>query len=282
MGKDEKGKMKRGQKRLAPDELLTPKEIEAMLLAAGSLRNKAFIACLYETGVRKHELAALKLKHVKPTNGHYTFWFGKVKVTGEEHEGFIIEAAAILRAWLEVHPWKDNPEAALFCTWNGNHMGGDTVWHVITNAARHAGIQKRVFPHLLRHSRATHLLQLGVPEAQLKALLGWVPGSSMLSRYSHLTSRTAKNAYLKALGKEPEQVAVERVNFEEPTLGAIKPMIRPPAGPPEPRTPTGIDAEGHIFDSKLLMKEAVAEALADVIRSGKLEELLRMAGKVTA
>ncbi len=242
--------------------ILTTAEVSAMLACAGSLRDRAFLACLYETGVRKSELAALRLKHVQPTNDHFTLWFGKVKVTGEEHEGFIIEAGAILRAWLEAHPWGEDPEAFPFPTASGGPINAVRIWDFIKKTAKRAGITKRVYPQLFRHSRATHPLQLGVPEAQVKALLGWRQGSPMLARYSHLTSRTAKAAYLKALGREPEKVVVpEGVNFDGATMGAVRPMfLRPKA--PQVKTPAGIDSEGRIFDSKLLMKEAVAEALA--------------------
>lgn len=274
------GKHRWPLKRLDPKAILTPAEVSAMLACAGNLRDRAFLACLYETGVRKSELAALRLRHIEPTNDHFTLWFGKVKVTGEEHEGFIIEAASILRAWLEAHPWREDPEALLFPTASGEPINAVRIWDFIRRTAKRAGITKRVYPHLFRHSRATHLLQLGVPEAQVKALLGWRQGSPMLARYSHLNSRTAKAAYLKALGREPEKVVVpEGVNFDGATMGAVRPMFLPPKAP---KPPAGVDGEGRIFDSKLLMKEAVAEALADVIRSGKLEELLRMAGKVTA
>lgn len=186
--------------------------------------------------VRTHEVVALKLKDVKPTNDHYTLWCGKVKVEGQEHEGYFIDGAQVLREWLKSHPFRDNPESPLFPTWNGEHLGKVTAWGIVKSTARRAHIAKKVWPHLLRHSRATHLLQTGVSEAVVKTVLGWSPGSTELARYSHLTSKTAKNAYLKALGKEPEKVEVEApVNFNTTSVGASKPvMARPPVAPPQP------------------------------------------------
>lgn len=224
-----------------------------MLMAANSLRNRAYIACLYETGVRRHELVALKLKHVKATDDHFTLWFGKVKVTGEEHEGFVADGARTLRDWLKEHPSRDDPEAPLFPTYSGEHLGQVSSWKIIGSTARRAGITKRVWPHLLRHSRATHLLQMGTPEATVKALLGWSPESAMLGRYSHLTSRGAKASYFKSIGrKEPQDAHVEKVNFDVTTVGVTRPvMARPPAfaGPtPDSRPPMMVgDTEMEIL-----------------------------------
>jgi hypothetical protein len=58
-----------------------------------------------------------------------------------------------------------------------------------------AGIKKRVYPHLFRHSRATHLAN-HLTESQLKQYLGWVQGSSMASVYVHLSGRDVDQALL--------------------------------------------------------------------------------------
>lgn len=226
-------KKKHVQKRIGPDDILTPKEIGDILMAATSLRDKAFLAALWETGVRKSELTALKLKNVKRTGDHYTIWFPVVKITGEEHEGFILEGVRVMELWLaylKAKGW-DGPECWLFPTWRGNRIDTSSAWRIAKRTARRAGITKRVTAHLFRHSRATHLLRIGVSESQVKALLGWKQGSPMLGRYSHLTSRAAKNGLLKALGMEPEKVEVESVSYEDvPAIGKIRPMIRAPPG----------------------------------------------------
>ncbi len=58
-------------------------------------------------------------------------------------------------------------------------------------AAQRAGINKRLNPHWLRHSRATQLAEKGASEAQMCAYLGWRPGSRMPARYLHTSGRTA-------------------------------------------------------------------------------------------
>src|SRR5438128_2515078 len=53
--------MKQRMKRLKPSDILSPKEVHAMIDACGSQRNRALIACLWDTGVRIHELLAVNL-----------------------------------------------------------------------------------------------------------------------------------------------------------------------------------------------------------------------------
>jgi hypothetical protein len=107
-------------------------------------------------------------------------------------------------------------------------MSRDGALHVVKKAARRAGIEKRVWSHQFRHSRATYLLANGMTEAQVKALLGWSPGSTMLSRYSHTASRDAYRSLLALSGLEPEPVTIERLHFDDDRLRPAVPMLAPP------------------------------------------------------
>src|ERR1035438_7630046 len=63
---------------------------------------------------------------------------------------------------------------------------------------RRAGITKPFYPHLFRHSRATHVLAMGImTDAQARRYFGWTPQSTMLGRYAHLTDTDAHDALLK-------------------------------------------------------------------------------------
>lgn len=233
--------MDRKKKRLARGDLLTPKEVQAMVDACPGARDKALIGILYETGVRVHELLALDLQDVKvqespANNGRklYVMWFKKTKVKGEEHEGYVIEAAKVLEAWLATRR-NASATSPLFPSWGGARMAEDGALYVVKRAARNAGIVKRVYCHLLRHSRATWALANGMTDAQVKALFGWTPGSTMLSKYSHIVSRDAKSGLMRTLGLEPEKVEVEQLSFDDDRLMPAIPMIVPPGprAPPE-------------------------------------------------
>jgi integrase len=64
---------------------------------------------------------------------------------------------------------------------------------------KQTGLNKRLYTHLLRHTRATELASI-LTEVQLKELLGQVQGSDMPSVYVHLSGRDVDNALLKAHG----------------------------------------------------------------------------------
>ena len=71
-----------------------------------------------------------------------------------------------------------------------------------------ARIKKRIYPHLFRHSRVTHLLSTGlINEAQAKVYFGWTPDSRVLAEYSHLVSRDADQAILAINGIKVEKDA---------------------------------------------------------------------------
>ena len=222
-------------KRLGPQDILSVQEVQAIIDGAHTTRDKALIATLWETGVRIHELLALDLGDVQvresPENGGrviYVMWFKKTKVPGEEHTGYVIEAAPTLTAWLKAHPRK-KPDAPLFVKWGGGRLGPPGADALFKGAAKRAGVTKRVFLHLLRHSRATHLLRLRVPELQVKQLLGWKANSPMLARYAHLAHQDAYDALLRAQGLEPPApVDLGKLAFPDQDLKPIVPMIAPP------------------------------------------------------
>jgi len=194
-----------------PEELLTVEEVNRLVDAAEHIRDKAFIQTLYESGCRIGELLALQIKHVKIDN------FGAVLLvngkTGQRRVRVIVSAPK-LQQWIENHPLKTDPNAPLWVTVGTNSR--NKVWNygtakeVLKKLVKKAGIKKRVYPHLFRHSRATHLAN-HLTEAQMKQYFGWVQGSKMASIYVHLSGRDVDKALLKLNGikveedeKEPE------------------------------------------------------------------------------
>src|SRR5712691_155538 len=224
-------RLKQRLRRLSPDEILTLPEVNKLMAAANSLRDRAMIALLWETGARIHEVCALTIANVKQfaskENGgamHLRVFFPKVKVAGEEHASYLIESVSHITAWLKAHPDK-RPDAPLFPSARGTPLTRNTAEKIIKRTAERAAIGKHVYPHLFRHSRCTHLLRIGVPEAQVKKLLGWKPNSPMLARYSHLVDRDAYAALLRASGLEPPEVPKEGVLIAaEAEMSPVVPM----------------------------------------------------------
>jgi integrase len=190
----------RNDTRKLPEDMLSEEEIEKMINACEHPRDRAMIGCLYESGTRISELGNLKIKHVKfDQYGAVLMVDGK---TGMRRVR-IIFSAPYLATWLENHPFRQNPEAFV---WVGIGTVGRNVplqygairMH-LKRIAEKAGINKRIHPHLFRHSRSTHLAK-HLTEAQMKQYLGWVQGSDMAAIYVHLSGRDVDNALLRMHG----------------------------------------------------------------------------------
>lgn len=185
---------------LLPEEILTEDDIKKLVECATSLRDKAFILVLYESGCRIGEILTLRIRNVQFDDyGAVLIVSGK---TGDRRVR-IIASAPKLSAWLEHHPLRENTDAPLWVTvgtrTKNEVLGYGAAKAMLTDVAVKAGIKKRVYPHLFRHSRATFLANF-LTEAQLKQHFGWVQSSGMASTYVHLSGRDVDNALLKLQG----------------------------------------------------------------------------------
>jgi site-specific recombinase XerD len=221
-GEDWEGlKVLRGDKveKRKPD-VLTEEEISRMIEAAINSRDQAIIATGYEAGLRIGELATLTWGNIT-----WTEWGAKIKVHGKTGERVIpiVMAASYLRRWLIDHPFYDlktnsmDPESLVFVRVSGKHAGKPLSYNmfakIIKQAAKKAGIRKRVYPHILRHSRAT-VLANKLTEHQMNVYFGWVQGSDMPSIYVHLSGRDIEGAVKEIYGLKDRE--------EEKTLKPMK------------------------------------------------------------
>ena len=225
--------LKQRVKRLSPDDILLPVEVQRIVAAARTLRDKAFIATLYETGVRVHEVLALSVGDVSvhPENGSgktiYRLWFKKVKVASETHYGFLTESVPIFEAWWKV-VGHSPPESPLFPTKTGKRIYQSGCLRMLKGAAADAGITKRVWLHGLRHARATHLRAGGVPDSVIAKLLGWRTTAMLDRTYGHLNAEASLNALLKAQGVNvPDSDQMEKIDFKAAMTDIVTPAPAP-------------------------------------------------------
>ncbi len=187
-------------------EVLTEEEIMKMIEATKHPRDKAIIAVGYEAGLRIGELAGLQWKDVI-----WTDLGANIRVYGKTGERVIpiVMAAPHLWKWMQNYPHYDprrgkpDPNAFVFVNIGapgyGEPMEYRALSKVIKKAAKRAGIDKRVYPHILRHSRATVLANY-LTEAQMNEFFGWVQGSDMPRVYVHLSGRDINKAIYKMYG----------------------------------------------------------------------------------
>jgi len=192
-----------------PEELLTEDEVNRMAQAARTPRDRAFVLVLYDSGCRIGEVLTLKIMHVQ-----FDEYGAVLTVNGKTgmRRVRVIASESALASWINIHPLRDNPEAPLWVSLGTNsrdvQLKHRTASDFLKVLARRAGIKKRVYPHLFRHSRATHLAN-HLTEAQLKQYFGWVQSSDMASTYVHLSGRDVDKRLLELNGIRQEEKTLE-------------------------------------------------------------------------
>ena len=181
---------------------LTREETDALLKAPDSampcgLRDRAIMELIYASGLRISELTGLNLEHISLHNRELRVW-GKgnkerIVLMGEP------AACALERYLRQGRPelLADKKSSALFLNRYGQRLTQRRVQSLLKEYADSAGIQKRVHPHLLRHTFATHLLDGGADLRVVQELLGHASLSST-QIYTHVTKSQAKRVYLSA------------------------------------------------------------------------------------
>lgn len=180
-----------------PKEILSHKEVKRMAKTATRQRDRAMIWTGYESGCRPGELLGMRIRDIE-----FDKYGAKVHVDGKTGERVIrlVESVPDLKLWISMHPKSDDLDAPLWWSRQGGGLALGTWEEGIQKLAKKAGIEKHVHPHLLRHSRATHLTAQGVNEAQLREIFGWTKNSDMPSIYVHLSGRDTDSTILKLYG----------------------------------------------------------------------------------
>ena len=150
-------RVKPKSKKKLPEDILNKDEIERLLNNAPNARDRALVATLYESGMRRGEIFSLHIKNIYFDENGCSVTIPKGK-TGARRIRLVF-AASFLRDWLNVHPLKENREAFVFCSLKEPFgVLSDAGWRdQIMKIAKKANVQKRVNMHSFRHARATHL-----------------------------------------------------------------------------------------------------------------------------
>lgn len=210
---------------IAAEDLPNEEEVLRIIKFAGNPRDRCMIAMSFDLGTRPSELLSLDIKNVNFDEYGATVTITQSKSMRRTLR--LISSLPYLREWYEDHPYNDKPDAPLFIGMSNSQFGGrieaQTLRFVVQQAAKRAGITKRIYTYQLRHSSVTRNAAV-LSEQQLKAFHGWRPASRMLNVYSHLTTEDVNKARLAQAGMiEVEQNPV-RVELQTcPRCGAENP-----------------------------------------------------------
>ena len=172
--------------------VLSAEEVAQLLTATTCLKHRAALAVAYGAGLRVAEVAALKVGDIDSQRMLIRVERGK---GGRARQAMLSpDLLGLLRAW-----WKEGrrqgvmlPGGWLFPGQNPhNPITTRQLHRVVQEAARAAGIARRVGPHTLRHSFATHLLEDGVDIRVIQALLGHAKLDNT-ALYTRVATRTVR------------------------------------------------------------------------------------------
>jgi site-specific recombinase XerD len=149
-----------------PEEMLSEEDIKNLINATANLRDRAFVAILYESGCRIGEMLFLRLKHIK-----FDQYGAQLLVDGKT--GYrrirIIASAPYLTEWINKHPKKDDPEASLWITHSYKTISYRSLRDMLEKLAKKAGVRKKMNFHNFRHSRATYLASISTDNHSAKS-----------------------------------------------------------------------------------------------------------------
>jgi len=167
--------------------VLSREEVSCLINAAGNLFRRTLLMTLYGTGMRRSELAHLKIGDIDSQRMIIRVVAGK-----RSKDRDLPLSPALLETLREYWRWR-KPKLYMFPARTlrrqlDQPISDKTVWIACSDAARRAGMKKHVTPHTLRHSWATHLLEAGTDLRTIQVLLGH-GDLETTAQYLHLSQR---------------------------------------------------------------------------------------------
>lgn len=168
-------------------KVISRKEVESMIRLTTNLKHKCLLMLAYGAGLRSAELLALRPQHMDPKR--MVIRIDRGKGNKDREVPLPTQLLPVLRKYCQQY----QPDNFLFeGQGNGVPYTSKSLQQVVQRAAARAGIQKKVTPHMLRHSYAIHLLESGANIRYIQDLLGH-KNISTTEIYTHI-ARTRKLA----------------------------------------------------------------------------------------
>lgn len=180
-------------------EVLSLKETERLLEAPDTtktlgIRDRAILEVMYATGLRVSELIHIQLADLHLAEG-------LIVTIGKGDKERLVPLGTQAIRWVEKYLTDSRPlllkgrrDPFLFLNFHGRPLTRQGIWKNLQQTVREAGINKRVTPHTLRHSFATHLLENGADLRTVQDLLGHADISTT-QIYTHVSKKRLSDVY---------------------------------------------------------------------------------------
>lgn len=159
-------------------------------------RDRAILELFYSAGLRLAELCAARLEWMDSEGGF-------LRVTGKGNKTRIVRVGQKARDAIADYLENERPKLVkkvtsshIFIGIRGKPLTPERIRQIVKNRAAMAGIEKNVYPHLLRHSFATHLLEGGADLRVIQELLGHADISTT-QIYTHVSAKALKDTHRK-------------------------------------------------------------------------------------
>ena len=166
-------------------EILTVQEMKKLIDSTSNIKHKLILKLLYGCGLRVGEIVNLQNKDL-----NFEENLIHIKLAKGKKDRFV-KIPFSVKGDLENYS-KLNTTKILFSSNRGGKLTKDTIQKIVSNSAKKAEIKKRVYPHLLRHSFATHLLEAGTDLRIIQKLLGH-SDIKTTQIYTHISQASIKN-----------------------------------------------------------------------------------------
>lgn len=192
--------VKKDKTRLDPTKILSKDEAMLIVQQARNYRDRALIFLMWDSAARVSELLNLKKKDV-----FFDQHSGSIRVNGKTDERIItiIESVADLQELYKKHT--GSMDDFLFCLPDGERLSVHGAQNIVSRAAKRAGIEKKVYPHIFRHSKLTWLAKNKMMEMHMRKFAGWSADSDMPATYLHLSNEDVRNRVLEIAGIKKEE-----------------------------------------------------------------------------
>ncbi len=146
--------------------ILNIDEIKRLINSTNNIKHQLILKLLYGEGLRVSEIVNLKKQDID-------FEENLIKINlGKGKKDRFVGIPELIKQDLKNYSKLSGKEKFLFPSNRGGKLTKKTISKIVSNAAKKAKIKKRVYPHLLRHSFATHLLENGTDLRVIQKLLG--------------------------------------------------------------------------------------------------------------